>query len=231
MRTLIILLLAINTFSMNGQEQKTAPLISVTGEGIVKVIPDQAVIKVRVENQGKSAVEVKNANDVAIDAVLKYCKKLKIEEKDVHTDYINLNKNYDYNKKEYNYVANQSLSIKLRDLDKYEELIQGLLGAGINRIDGVVFESSKMDMHLSEARKKAVANAKKKAGEYTGVLNQQVGKAVQISETSSGPVPMPNYRNKMLSSMSITESDSGSETISIGEMLVTAKVNVSFELK
>lgn len=215
--------------AMNAQKTDLTPFVSVTGEGIVKVIPDQVIVNVRVENDGDSATLVKAKNDATINSVLKYCKQMKIDNKDVQTAYIRLNKNYDYNKKKYKYTANQSLAIKLRKLSDYERLMQGLLESGINRIDGVNFKSSKMDSYLSDARKKAVENAKKKATEYTNVLNQKVGKAISISETSySNPQPV-DFRNKV-ELRSMASSDSNSETISIGELLVTAKVNITFQL-
>ncbi|MFP2994864.1 SIMPL domain-containing protein [Spongiivirga sp. MCCC 1A20706] len=214
---------------MTAQKNDHTPYVSVTGEGIVKVMPDQVIIRVRVENEGSSATEVKAANDSAIDAVLKYCNQKKIANKDIQTEYIRLNKNYDYNKKIYKYNANQSLSIKLRKLSDYESLMQGLLDSGINRIDGVNFKSSKMDVYLSDARKKAVENAKKKAMEYAGVLGQSVGKAISISETNyNAPSPV-DFRNKA-ELRSMAASDGAAETISVGEMLITAKVNITFIL-
>ena len=79
-----------------------------------------------------------------------------IADKDVRTEYMNLSKNYDYNSKTYTFAANQSLSVKLRDLKKYEPVMKGLLDTGINRIDGVSFSSSNKEVLESQARKKAL---------------------------------------------------------------------------
>jgi len=226
MKKIILTLLLVTAMNAQAQESIT-PSVSVSGEGIVKVVPDQVLIRVRVENEGKSAEEVKTLNDQTIDAVLKTLKKLKIDKKDVRTEYVNLNKNYDYQTKKYTYVANQSLSILIKDLDQYEVVISNLLESGINRIDGIEFKSTEIEKHKAEARKRAVQNAKAKAQEYAEVLGQSVGKAIQISEGSVVMPPQPLYKT-----MAMMEDAGGrAETIAPGEMSISSSINIIFELK
>src|SRR5690606_22659316 len=216
--------------SLAAQESSsTSPYISVSGEGIVKVIPDQVFIKVRVENQGKSAQEVKQLNDKAIDQVLKYAKSMDIDKKDINTEYINLNKNYDYQTKEYHYVANQSISILLKDLDNYTDFTQGLLNAGINRIDGVEFRSTEIEKYKTEARIAAVKDAKNKAEEFASALGASVGKALYINEAGGVSAPQPVYRMEMAKA-SFSDS-SNMETIAVGEMAIKASVSIRFQMK
>lgn len=224
------ILLAIAFIGMNSmQAQEVTPSVVVVGEGVVKVTPDQVLIKVRVESEGVSAQAVKSDNDKAIDKVLKYTKSMGVKEGDVKTEYVNLNKNYDYQTKEYKYVANQSISILLKDLNKYAEFTEGLLNAGINRIDGVTFKSTEIDAYNSKARIAAVKDAKKKAEEYASVLGQSVGKALVISETGSVSAPQPIYRMEMMKASDNSGGDM--DTIAVGEMVIEAKVNITFELK
>ncbi|WP_335966093.1 SIMPL domain-containing protein [Galbibacter sp. PAP.153] len=228
MKKIIILAIAIMGITNLQAQQMATPSISVEGEGTIKVVPDQVLIKVRVESEGNSAQKVKTDNDAAIDKVLKYTKSMKIDDKDVKTEYINLNKNYDYQTKEYKYVANQSISILLKDLSKYAEFTQGLLNAGINRIDGVTFKSTKIDELNSQARIAAIKDAKEKANEYAAAIGQSIGKAMNISESGSIAPPQPVYRMEM---MKASDSGSAENTIAIGEMVVKATINASFELK
>lgn len=226
----ILLLLAFVTLSINAQEKHEAA-VSVTGEGIVRVVPDEVALGIRVEHTGKSAKEVKNMNDAAVNNVLQFCKKMGIDRKDVHTQYLNLNKNYDYQKKEYQYVANQAIRVMLHDLDKYEALVQGLLDSGVNRIDGIQFKISKMEQYESEARKKAVLDAQRKAGEYAGALGQSIGKAISISETMTN-APMPVFNRAMeLNEMAGSGVDAGGSSIAVGEMKITVRVHVMFDLR
>lgn len=220
------LILALTTTAMIAQTNPPHT-IDVTGEGIVKIVPDEVTINIRVENTGENTQNLKRQNDATINEVLKFLKQMKIADKYVRTEYMNLTKNYDYNSKTYTFAANQSLSIKLRDMDKYEELMNGLLETGINRIDGVEFSSSSMDSLKSQARKKAIENAQMKAQEYASVLKQTVGRAILISEFGQNhPGPRPMY--KMMAMDAVAESTG--QSIAPGEMEIRTTVNVSFLL-
>ncbi len=218
----------ISSLGLQAQTVNQVPMVMVTGEGIVKVVPDQVTIKSRIEHEGDDAVEVKRKNDVVVDKVIKYLKSEGIPEKNIQTDYVNLNKNYNYNDKTYSYAANQSISIKLEDLKKYEKIMSGLLDAGLNRIDGIQFKSSEIEKHKSEARKKAVLDAQRKALEYAAPLNQSIGKAISINENEVNYFP-PMYRGVEMMKASSDEGDQ--QTLAPGEMEVSAKVTVGFELK
>lgn len=223
MRHIFILVALITTSIMTGQTQPK-PSVDVWGEGTVNVVPDQVTVNVRVENTGTNAKEVKLKNDRTVSQVLQFAKGMGIAEKYIKTEYIRLSKNYEYNTKTYNYQANQSISIKLVDLKEYEPLMNGLLETGINRIDGISFSSSQIEALQSQARKKAVENAKLKAQEYASVLGQSIGKALQISEFQKINTPNPMLRTMAM------DSEGAQQTLAPGEMQVSVRVNVSFEL-
>lgn len=226
LRTLLVLTIA--TTATMAQNPVPQPTVSVTGEGIVRVVPDEATINIRVENTGENTTALKKQNDLTVQEVIKFLKSMDIAEKDIRTQYMNLSKNYDYNSKTYTFAANQSLSVKLRDLKKYEAVMDGLLDTGINRIDGINFSSSKREQLETEARKKAVEDAQKKAREYASVLNQSVGKAISISELGNGGQPRPMmYKSAMMAE----DSSGGQPAIALGEMEIKATVNVSFLLQ
>ena len=212
-----------------GQEIKQIPLINVNGEGKVKVAPDQVCISASVETKGNNAKDVKKQNDEKMDAVLKFIKKMNIPTADFKTKQVALNPQYDYEKKKTSYNATQTVEIVVRDLTKYDELMEGLVQQGINRIDRVSFESSKLAQYESEARKLAMKDAKVKAEEYVSVLGQKVGKAFTISDNSQVYRPQPMY-----AAMRMKEADAmggaSNETLAIGEIEITANVSVSFML-
>ncbi len=221
MKTLFLLISFLCAQSFYAQN-----LISITGEGSVKVMPDRAVVKVRVENQGSEAKKVQEMNNQSINSVMKSLKSIKFDMKDVKTEWINLNKNYNYETKEFYYVANQTIVIVLKDLTLYEDVMNRLMDSGVNRIEGVSFESSQIEKLESEARKLAMQNAKQKAQDYVGVLGQKLGKAKTIAE-NQGYTPRPMYEMAMMKSAS---QDASQETIAVGEIEVKSSVSVSFEL-
>jgi len=221
----IIIIVAIITTGIITAQTHPKPSVDVWGEGTINVVPDQVTVNVRIENTGTDAKEVKLKNDRIVSDVFQFVKGIGIAEKYIKTEYIRLSKNYEYQTKTYNYQANQSISIKLVDLSEYEPLMNGLLATGINRIDGISFSSSQIETLRSEARKKAVDNAKLKAQEYASVLGQSIGKALHISEFQKTISPNPMIRNVMA-----IDGESAQQTIAPGELQVSARVNISFEL-
>ena len=228
MKKVFLILALVCMANSFAQEQKQVPMINVSGEGKVKVAPDQALISIAIETKGIKAVEVKRENDTKMDAILKFIKKSNIAQEDIQTQRISLNPNYDYEKKKYSYVATQSVQILLKDLSKYDTLMEGLVNEGINRIDNVEFKSSQLLQLQSDARKLAMKDAKGKAEDYVSVLNQKVGKVLLISDNSQVFMPQPRMY-AMKSSMAMDES-APRETLAIGEIEITANVTVSFGL-
>jgi uncharacterized protein YggE len=225
-----LLILSVLFISMSyGQEVKQVPQINVSGEGKVKVIPDQATMTVTVETKGNNAKDVKKQNDEKIEAVLKFIKKMNLAPADFKTQRVSLNPQYDYEKKKHSYNATQTIEILLRDLSKYDELMEGLVDQGINRIDNVTFQSSKLAQYQSEARKLAMKEAKLKAEDYVSILGQKVGRAMTISDNSQTYYPQPMYA--AMKTMEMSDASAPRETMAVGEINITANVTVSFILE
>ena len=230
MRTTVLILVTLFALTTQAQEQKNqVPQISVSGEGKVKITPDQVVINVGFQNTGKDAKEVKTLNDEVVDKVIKFLKKSGIPATDYKTNNVSLYKSYDYEKKKYNFQASQSLTILLKDLSKYDDVMMGLNDAGVNSINGVEFKSSKMDDYEREARKKAMLDAKQKAQDYVSVLGQKVGKALLITDNSQSYAPQPMYKGNMMA----MAADGGGqrETLAVGELEIITNVSVTFALE
>lgn len=224
-KNLIITLTFFMTLSqVNAQEIKA--MITVTGEGKVKVLPDQVSISVGVESKGSKAAVVKKENDTKVDGVLKLIKKMGIAKEDFQTTRVSLNDQYDYENKKHNYVAVQTIQILIKDLKMYDELMEGLVDSGINNIGNIDFQSSKMELHKSESRKRAIQNAKQKAQDYAEALNQKVGAAFTVIDNSQDNIPRPRY--EMMAMKMADGLFGGNETLAGGEIEVTSNVSVSF---
>ena len=228
MKKSLIVLVVLFISVLNAQEIKPIPQISVSGEGKVKVVPDEALITATVETKGTVAKEVKKQNDIQVEAVLKLIKKMNLNTADYKTQRVALNPQYDYEKKKHNFNATQTIEIILRDLSKYDELMEGLVNNGINRIDNVSFQSSKMAQYESEARKLAMKDAKIKAEDYVSVLGQKVGRALTITDNSQGYSPQPVYAR--MKTMAMGDESAPRETLATGEIEIKANVSVSFLL-
>lgn len=226
------LLIALSSFALtNAQmhEPKPIPQINVAGEGKIKAVPDQVFVAVSVETKGNKAADVKRQNDETVEKVIQAIRKHNLPKEDVQTKRISLNPIYDWEKKKYSYNATQTIEILVKDLNKYDALMESLVDAGINRIANVEFRSSKIEQYKTEARKQAMLEAKKKADDYVSVIGQKVGKALTISDNTQVYYPQPMYEMKTMAM------DAGNaaprETLAIGEITVTANVSATFFLE
>lgn len=229
MRKIGIMLFMLFVTVSYAQETKQIPQINVSGEGKIKVVPDQAMLTVTVETKGNNAKEVKKINDEQMESVLKLLKKMNLPATDYKTQRVSLNPQYDYEKKKNTYNAQQTIEILLKDLSKYDVLMEGIVANGINRIDNVVFQSSKLAQYQSEARKMAMKEAKLKAEDYVAVLGQKVGRALTITDNTQTYYPQPVFAT--MRKMEMSDSAAPRETLATGEITITANVSVNFILE
>lgn len=228
----ITLLVSICSFAqVTAQQQLMPPHISVSGVGEVKVKPDEVVINFGVENRSKQLDEARKQVDSKAAAVINYLKKQGVEERHIQTSYINVFPVYNNgdlgSPAPDMYMAQKTMTVVIKKLNKFDELMSGLYAVGINRIDGISFRAADMEKHQAEARKRAVANAKAKATMLTGELGSKINRLYSIDESSSGNGgPSPMYKSSMRMEAQMAE-DSG-PSIAGGEVVVSSLVNVTF---
>ena len=220
--------LVLVTFSAMAQNNNSiTPQVNVNGEGSVKIKPDYAVITMGAEIKDLDSAKAKKQNDEIIAKMIQVIKKSAIAEKDYQTQRVNLYKTREYQEKKDYFVASQTITITLRNLDNYEKLMADLMAAGANTINGVEFKSTQTEKVATEIRAKAVLNAKKKAEDYASALNQSIGKALIISDQSM----VNNPRVYMMKTAMADESAGMDQILAVGEIEISTNVNVVFELK
>ena len=213
-------------------QQVMPPLISVTGEGEVKVQPNEVVVTLGVEMRDKSLEQVRKQTDAKAAAIIAYLKKQGVDAKDIQTTYMHLQPVYTGSSTTYGkttpdfYMANKTMTFVLKKLNNFDSVIAGLYEAGVNRVENISFKVSDLEKHKAEARKKAVADAKQKANALTSELGVKVGRAYSISENTFGGGPQPYYGKAMM--REAMDQSGGDPSIAGGEVVVTSNVNISF---
>ena len=208
-------------------------LITVVGTGEVKVVPDEVNLTVGVQTKDLSLQVAKKNNDDIVRKIFEVVKRHKIENKNVQTSRINIYPEYQRRNRELDeqfmgYRIDNTVSIKLTEIDKFEDLLSDLVQSKVNRVQGISFNSSELLKHKAEARLKAVREAKEKAKALAKELGQDIGKPFSISEENITPRPY------MMKSMAFDGGGARGEsggTFAPGEIKITANVTVSFELK
>ena len=203
--------------------QSVVPTVNVVGEASIEATPTLVNISVSIEGEGKDAKLLRQENGEKLAKVIQAINKEEVPMKNFQTDYVSLYKNYDYNTKTYQYRISQTVKIKLDNLAKYETLMDALFEAGVNQINSVTFgiEDSTRAKLQQEARIAAIDNARKKALLYATSLDQNIGKALTIRETSLRDTP---------ASVMIRGAAPSNTTLALGSISVNSQIIVTFEL-
>ena len=206
--------------------QNQTPTVEVVGEGIVYATPDMVNISISIEKEGIDLKNLRQKNGEAVAQVLQLLSK-ELPMENFQTSYVSLYKD-DYNKLN-KYRVVQNINIKLEDISKYDNLMNAIFDAGVNRIDGISFGVKNKEKLLQEARVAAIDDARKKALLYAVSLDQNIGKAIQIREVNSHFNDIQPVER--MSKMSLGSPANGNDnTLAVGKIAIEAQVNVAFEL-
>ena len=180
-------------------ETQPPPRIIVTGEGEAAVPPDMALLSLSVMREAKTAREALDANNAAMAEVIAAIKLFGIADRDLQTAGIQINPRYNYTNKpdgtqEAELVAYQvtnTLSVRIRDLVKTGEILDKAVSLGVNQGGNIVFANDDPSAVITEARKKAVANAMAKARTLSRGGRRAARPRDGISDQSFPAQPMP----------------------------------------
>lgn len=253
MKTLVIALSLTTSLAATAQPwESSKPLISVSGSAEIKVVPDEIDLNVGVETRDKDLQEAKKQNDTQVSNALAFLKNEKLKDTDLKTDYINIVPVYPENNNPYlisstatsgalntkpvYYIVRKTIGIKLTDVAKFDEILGGLVANGVNNVQGVDFRTSQLRKYRDEARANAVKAAHEKAQAMADELGVKLGKANSINENDFGGWNRwcGNGWNQFGGGLNQNSSQeaggpgSDTGTISMGEISVSASVNVSF---
>jgi uncharacterized protein YggE len=209
-----------------------APRIVVSGEGEAAIAPDIALLSLSVMREAKTARAALDANNDAMAAVIAAMKTFGIAERDLQTAGIQINPRYNYTNKpdgsqEAELIAYQvtnTLSVRVRDIDKTGEVLDKAVSLGVNQGGGISFTNEDPAAAVTEARKKAVADAIAKAKVLAGAAGVSVGRVLEITDQAVAPSPMPISAKGF-------DMARASVPVQAGENAYNVQVNVTFELK
>lgn len=183
-------------FSVNSVTTSKTDSFNVTGEGTVDAKPDIATVNTGIQSQGSTVKIVQDQINTAINKVAAAIKNLGVDQKDIKTSNYNINPTYDYTgstQRITGYSASTNLTIKVRNLDSVNQVIDQATANGANQVGGINFDVDDKTKAENEARQKAVSDAKNKAENVAKIAGFRLGRLVNYSENFEGqirPIPM-----------------------------------------
>lgn len=242
-RLAVVLLLVLSPAFVFAQGPAPQPrLITVTGEAEVRVRPDEVILTFGVETSNMDLEAARAQNDQLTGAVVAAAQRTGVTVERIQTDYLNIEPRYrdEYSQREFlGYFVRRTIAITLREPERFNELLSACLQAGANYVHGIDFRTTDLRNQRDYARTLAIRAAEEKAQDLAGELNQRIGQPYSIQEEPGGwyqPYSSWWGRGAAAMTQNVIQSVGGGAPlpeggIALGEISVTARVTVSFELQ
>ncbi len=232
--------------------------ISVSGHGEIFAAPDIATFSYSIVSDKPSVAAAQADATAKANATLAYLKSAGVEDKDIQTSGYSVYPQYEYQNalcpqsapvvygnggsassgatiycppgKQVltGYEARQSTTIKVRDLAKAGDLLNGVGGKGATEVSGLQFTFDDPNAPQVQARDKAIADAKSKANTLARELGVSLVRVVSFSENGSG------YPRPMMYETAAVGKGGGAAAapeISPGQNSVTDDVQITYEIR
>lgn len=231
----VVLVLLVSCGTL-GQSQIVST-VSVSAQATVTAKPDMASFTLSADAIRDTTEEARQASSEMVAKAVKMMKEeFGIEDKDIHTNYMNISPYYEWREGSRVLVGqevNQSLRITLTD--KLDDA--GLVYDRLSALDGISVSSvsySKKDTSEEkiEARRKAVENVKAKAEAYAEGLGMKVGTCLSVSDGTQSNETVRYKTNMVFAEATMASMDDGyvSTTYYANDISVSDSVSVVFEL-
>ena len=211
-------------------------VLTVSAEGRTDRAPDLAVFSAGVASTGKTAGEALAKNSTDMARVIAALKRAGIADRDIQTSNLSINPVYaDPNREPrpideqiaprvIGYQANNSVTVRQRRLEDFGKVIDTLVSAGANQVNGPSFMVDNQDSALDAARVAAMKKARERANLYAGAAGLRVVRILTIAESGGYSAPPRVFYSRAM------DAAAPAPPVEAGEVSLTSSVTVSFEL-
>jgi uncharacterized protein YggE len=202
-----------------------ATTITLSAQGQVTATPDLAVIRLGVQSDGATAAIALARNRDRMNATFAALKGQGVADRDIQTSELSIDGQYVNDGKSparlTSYHVGDTVTVRLHDLPKVGGVVDALVAAGANQVDGVSFALADPAAQQDQARLLAVKALQAKADLYARAMGYKVSRLVHLSEGGGGgPMPMAMMRTASFKATPIAP----------GELTVSVEVSAEFEL-
>lgn len=168
--------------------------IHVSGEGRAYAIPDVARVTIGVQARDPASVARASADASArMKRVLAALEKSGVAAKDVRTvrHDVEVQRSYDRGTAGTvtGYLVSSQVAVTVRDLSRLGALLDQVVAAGSNAIEGLSFERGDDSAERARALEAAVADARAKAAVLAKAAGATLGEVLAVDEGGGRPIP------------------------------------------
>ena len=219
---------------LSGAAMANDRTVTVSGQGEISALPDEALIKLGVEARASDQKAAQAEVEKVVRDFLGAARKLEIPKSAIKTAQMQIRPEYDWSKGNsrqlIGYYVQRSIEVKLSDLSKLGLVMEQATDLGVNQAQSPQLLSSRKDDLLREALSKAATNARLNAEAVATTLGAKLGKVRNISTTNVSFRPPPGPRMMAMESRSLKAGAGGADTYETGEIKYSADVTVEFDL-
>ena len=236
----LITLIISKTIDIKDKIQITGNTITVSDTGEVYTKPDLVLTTFSVVNEAKTVAEALSQNAKDMNGVIGFVKSQGVEDKDLRTTSFNISPRYEWcdetqceiypcptgKRVLVGYEVQQSLEVKIRDMEKIGTIIEGATEFGANQAGDLQFTIDKQDELKKQAREMAIEKAKTKAKELAGQLGVKLVRITNFSESSVIP-----YYYGLEKAAAPSGVGGGTPQIETGENKIEVTVSITYEIR
>lgn len=228
--------LVLFALTVSAQEPARQPSISVSGEAVIQVVPDEVILDVGMETSNRYLKAAKEANDTAITRALNAARKHGVPAERIQTDHLDVEPRYrrgEATGELLGYVVQKSLTVRLTEIKRFEELLTDLLDAGINQVKRIEWRTTQLRKYRDQARSMAMKAAREKAEALARDAGVTLGKAITIQEDDSGGRWWGGRSGSLTQNVAVNAGGpaAGTSVTAAGQIEVTARVNVTYAIQ
>ena len=203
--------------------------IYVNGSGQVFLTPDVAYVYIGVHSESEDVGDALRENNAQAQAVAETLKSNGIESKDIQTSAFNVYPQPKYGMQgeilETVYSVDNTIYVTIRELQDLGKILDEVIQAGANTINGVRFDVLDKSEALSEAREMAIKDAQYQAQEIANAAGVKLGDIVSLSAYSNS-TPYVSYEGKALGGAMSPE-----VPVAAGQLTIQATADLAYQIK
>lgn len=223
-------------------------VISVSGEGEIFAAPDIANISFTVRESATKVADAQDKVSAKVKVALAGIRKAGVADKDIKTQNYSSYPKYEWvegtpycsgatcppyrpgKQVIVGYEVSQMVTIKVRNLESVNGLVDGLASAGVTEMQGPNFAVDKEDDLKAEARKQAIDKAKAKAETLARDLGVDLVRIVSFSEGGNYPIYARTMAVEAKYDMAASAAVPAPE-LPQGENSITSSVTITYEIR
>lgn len=227
-------------------------VLTVSGQGDATSKPDVAIFTAGVQTQGKTAAEALSENSRKMEQVIASLKRSGIAERDIQTNNLSVSPVYadperdaimaarmsgqpyvpppnnERMRRIIGYEVNNNVMVRQRDLKNFGKVIDTLVNAGANQVNGPNFQLEEQEPAMDKARVAAVQDARRRAQLYAQAAGLKIVRILSISEGGGYYRPQPMFRYGEAAAMAPPPPPPA--PIEPGELSINNSVTIMYEL-